>query len=87
MFIMFRGKKMEIDNTKGSIEGTVNSSENSDLIKVRAILSCSSCGYKKKFRKQFRRSQMEEIMVSIRIFDWMTCSCGDLLDLNLEFNI
>ncbi len=78
---------MEIENTKDSIKKSAEASKESDLIKVRATINCPSCDYKKKFRNQFRRNQIEEIMVSIRIFDWMTCSCGDLLDLNLEFTI
>ncbi len=78
---------MEIGNTKENTEGALKSSETHDLITVRAILTCPSCTYKKKFRNQFKRDQIEEIMVSIRIFDWMTCSCGDILDLNLEFVI
>lgn len=77
---------MEIGNTKENTEGAINSSENTDLIKVRAVISCPSCGYMKKFRNQFRRSQIELMVISLKCFDWMCCHlCGELLDLNLEF--
>jgi len=76
---------MEIDNIKNSNHGSSSDSESVDLIKVRAKITCPNGDYKKTFRNQFKRHQIEEIMVAIRIFDWMTCSCGELLDLNLEF--
>ena len=79
---------MEIYNRKESSKGAVNDSEQNDLIIVRAILSCSSCGFKKKFRNHFRRSRIEEMVVSLKCFDWLCCyQCGDLLNLNLEFEI
>jgi hypothetical protein len=78
---------LEIDNTKNSNGKSENVSEHSDLIHVRAIISCPNCGYKKKFRNQFPRNQMELLVTCIKIFDWLTCNkCGDLLKLDLEFN-
>jgi len=79
---------MEIDNTQKSGKESVNSMENSELIKVRAIISCESCSYKKKFRNQFLRKEIDLIIVSLKCFDWLTCSkCGDLLKLDLEFSV
>ena len=79
---------MEIDNTKESSKNSVSASENSELIKVRAIISCPNCNYKKKFRNQFLRKEIELMVVSLKVFDWLTCSkCGDLLKLDLEFNV
>ena len=80
---------MEIEYNKESSGKPVSSSENKEsIINVRAILSCPSCGYKKKFKNQFPRSQMELFVVSAKVFDFMTCSrCGNLLKLELEFNV
>jgi len=79
---------MEIDNTQNSSKNSVGTPENSDLIKVRAIISCPNCSYKKRFRNQFKRGEMELLIICVKIFDWLTCSkCGDLLKLDLEFNV
>ena len=79
---------MEIDNTKESSKNSVIASEKNELIKVRAMISCPNCNYKKKFRNQFLRKEIELMVVSLKVFDWLTCSkCGDLLKLDLEFNV
>ncbi|MFX1308435.1 MAG: hypothetical protein ACFE9M_00140 [Promethearchaeota archaeon] len=79
---------MEIDNTKNSSGNSVSASGDSDLIHVRAIISCPNCGYKKKFRNQFPRNDLELLTVAVKVFDWMTCNtCGDLLKLDLEFKV
>ncbi|MFX1301725.1 MAG: hypothetical protein ACFFBV_14735 [Promethearchaeota archaeon] len=79
---------MEIDNTKDGSDKPVDASEHSDLVYVRAIISCEHCGYKKKFRNQFPRNQMELLVVATKIFEWLVCDkCGDLLKLDLEFQI
>jgi hypothetical protein len=58
------------------------------LIKVRAVMSCPSCSFKKSFKNQFHRSDIEMMVVSLKVFDWMACTrCGDLLNLDLEFQI
>jgi DNA-directed RNA polymerase subunit RPC12/RpoP len=77
---------MEIER---SIEHGLNNLDTRDsLIKVRAIISCPSCSYKKKFKNQFQRDQLELMVVTLKVFDWMVCSkCGDLLKLDLEFEI
>jgi len=80
---------MEIENFQGSGEKLLTDSEhNEGLIYVRAIISCPNCTYKKVFKKQFLRKDIEQIKVSLKVFDWMACDqCGDLLNLNLEFKI
>ena len=79
---------MEIDNTKNSSDKAVADSGDTDLIQVRAIISCPNCGYKKKFRNQFPRKDLELLTVAVKVFDWMTCNtCGDLLKLDLEFQV
>ncbi len=79
---------MEIDNTQNSSKNSVSTSESSDMIKVRAIISCPNCGYKKKFRNQFHRKDLELLTVAVKVFEWLTCNkCGDLLKLDLEFNV
>ena len=79
---------MEIDNTEDSSGNSVSASEDSDLIHVRAIISCPNCGYNKKFKNQFPRNELELLTVAVKVFDWMTCNtCGDLLKLDLEFKV
>ncbi|MFX1317100.1 MAG: hypothetical protein ACFE9T_14665 [Promethearchaeota archaeon] len=80
---------MEIDKYSESNKKAVSSSDQKeDMIQVRAVISCNTCNYRKKFKNQFPRSQLELLTVAVKVFDWMTCSkCGDLLKLDLEFNV
>ena len=79
---------MEIDNTKDGSGKSLDGSVDNELIKVRAIISCPNGDYKKKFRNQFLRKEIEMMIVSFKVFDWLTCNkCGELLKLDLEFNI
>ena len=79
---------MEIDNTKNSNDESIHGSTSDDLIKVRAIITCPNGDYKKKFRNQFLRKEIEMMIVTLKVFDWLTCTkCGELLKLDLEFNI
>jgi hypothetical protein len=79
---------MEIDKAQDNGKESTDSPEINDLIKVRAIITCPNGDYKKKFRNQFLRKDMEMMIVSFKVFDWLTCNkCGELLKLNLEFNI
>ncbi|MHA2283399.1 MAG: hypothetical protein ACXAC5_21375 [Promethearchaeota archaeon] len=79
---------MEIDNTKNSNRESIDGSGGNELIKVRAIITCPNGDYKKKFRNQFVRKEIEMMIVSFKVFDWLTCTkCGELLKLDLEFNI
>lgn len=79
---------MEIDNTKNGSRESIYGSEGDELIKVRAIITCPNGDYKKKFRNQFLRKEIEMMIVSFKVFDWLTCNkCGELLKLDLEFNI
>ncbi len=79
---------MEIDNTKNNSDKAIGASSDSDLIQVRAIISCPNCGYKKKFRNQFPRKDLELLTVAVKVFEFITCNtCGDLIKLDLEFNI
>jgi len=80
-------QNMEIDNTKTSSKKSMDGSKSDDLINVRAIISCPSCGYKKKFKNQFLRKNLELLTVAVKVFDYITCNkCGDLIKLDLEFN-
>jgi len=59
-----------------------------DSVSVRAIISCPTCGTKNSFKNRFSLSAIEQMVVSLKIFDWLTCSqCGELLKLDLEFRI
>jgi hypothetical protein len=79
---------MEIEMNNTAAETSFNDSERDDVIKVRAIISCPTGDYKKKFKNQFPRKDLELMVVAFKIFDFMTCSkCGELLNLNLEFEI
>ncbi len=79
---------MEIEMNKNATDQTFESPEMEDIINVRAIISCPSWDYLKKFKNRFPRKDLELLVVCIKIFDFMTCSkCGELLNLNLEFEI
>jgi len=78
---------MESDsNTNGKSPSV--SERQPDLITVRASITCPRCDYSKKFRNQFYRRDLELMVVALKVFDWLTCTrCGELLDLNLEYEI
>ncbi|GAG64059.1 unnamed protein product [marine sediment metagenome] len=79
---------MEIETNNNATETSFINSDGEDVIKVRAIISCPSGDYKKKFKNKFPRKDLELMVVAFKIFDFMTCSkCGELLNLNLEFEI
>ena len=79
---------MEIDNTENDSRESIEGSVSGELIKVRAIITCPNGDYKKKFRNQFLRKEIEMMIVTFKVFDWLTCNrCGELLKLDLEFNI
>lgn len=80
---------MEIEyNKENSGQVLRNSELESNKINVRAVISCPTCGYIKKFKNQFARKELELMVVAVKVFDWMVCStCGELLKLDLEFNI
>lgn len=78
---------MEINNTQNNSRESVESSKKDEPIQVLATISCPSCGYKKKFRNQFLRKDLELLIVAVKVFEWLTCNkCGDLLKLDLDFN-
>jgi len=79
---------METEYNKESNTQSITSESSDNRIKVRAIISCPTCTYMKKFKNQFSRDELELMVVTLKIFDWMVCSkCGDLLNLTLEFDI
>ena len=81
-------KSLEIEYKNDTSGKTVESTEPKNIIRVRAIITCPSGDYSKKFRNDFPRSQLELFVVAAKVFDYLTCPhCGQLLDLNLEFNI
>jgi len=78
---------VEIDINKNNKESSSHS-DSSNLINVRVIITCPTGDYKKRFRNQFPRDQMDLFLVSARVFDWMTCPmCGELLNCSFEFII
>ncbi|MFX0080399.1 MAG: hypothetical protein ACFE94_01470 [Candidatus Hodarchaeota archaeon] len=79
---------MEINNTRNNSKESVESSKHDEPIQVRAIISCPNCGYKKKFRNQFLRKDLELLTVAVKVFEFITCNkCGDLIKLDLELSI
>jgi hypothetical protein len=79
---------METEMNNNATDSSFIGLEGEDVIKVRAIISCPSGDYKKKFKNVFPRKDLELMVVAFKIFDFMTCSkCGELLNLNLEFEI
>lgn len=78
---------MGINNTQNNNRESVESSKLDEPIQVLATISCPNCGYKKKFRNQFLRKDLELLIVAVKVFEWLTCNkCGDLLKLDLDFN-
>ena len=79
---------METEYNKESNDQSVASDSRDNVIKVRAIISCPTCTYKKKFKNKFPRDQLELLTTVIKIFDWLVCDkCGELINLTLEFEI
>jgi len=75
-------------NKKNSGQALSSSELERNKINVRAIISCPTCGYIKKFKNHFAREELELMVVAVKVFDWMVCStCGELLKLDLEFSI
>ena len=81
-------KSLEIEYNNDTANKELGNPKQETLIKVRAVITCPNGDYRKKFKNQFPRSQLELMSVALRIFDWLTCEkCGELLKLNLEFEI
>jgi hypothetical protein len=82
---------MEIEKFKGGSGRTQSEADHENhLIQVRAIINCPRCGYNKTFKNQFHRNELESLVVSFKVFDWMACpkeNCGELLKLDAEFQI
>ncbi|MCP4763494.1 MAG: hypothetical protein GY870_17100 [archaeon] len=58
------------------------------LIDAYIFLRCPNCGYSRRFRNQFTADNMELIIVTLKIVDWLSCEkCGDLLHSEFEFHI
>jgi hypothetical protein len=69
-------------------DSSSGANEKERVIQVRAIITCPTCQYEKRFLNRFHRSELEMLTVALKVFDWLVCNdCGELLDLNLEFNI
>ncbi len=80
---------METENLQQE-SGTITNEliEPGKNIKVRAIMSCPNCSYRKSFKNTFHRSDIETMVVSLKVFDWLSCpSCGEMLKMTLEFEI
>ncbi len=78
---------MELGSNTGD-KSSSSSEREPDLIIVRANITCPRCDYNKRFKNQFYRRDLELMVVALKVFDWLTCTkCGELLDLNLEYEI
>ena len=79
---------METNKYSGITDNNASQSGSQDVIGVRALMTCPSCGWRKAFRNQFYRRDIEMMVVALKVFDWLTCPrCGDLIDLNIEYEI
>ncbi|TFF96695.1 MAG: hypothetical protein EU547_06165 [Promethearchaeota archaeon] len=82
---------MEIENLNSGYSSSQNEiRDENGMIKVRVVIKCPNptCSFKKSFKNQFHRSDIELLSVSLKCFDWMCCErCGELLNLDLEFKI
>ena len=81
-------KKMEAKNV-GRTEPLIGTEETQEKgIRARAIISCSKCKTKKIFRNVILRKNLELLVVTLKILDWMTCEkCGGIIQLEMEFEI
>jgi hypothetical protein len=58
------------------------------IITARATIYCPKCGYSRTFRNRFQRENIELVVVSFKILDWMSCErCGTMLNSRLEYEI
>jgi len=74
-------------NEKNRSKEPLKKQIDNDIIKVRANLSCPTCGYERSFTNTFKRDSVELLTVSLKIFEWLTCDCGTLIDLSLDFEM
>ncbi|MHA1732639.1 MAG: hypothetical protein ACTSU5_11905 [Promethearchaeota archaeon] len=57
-------------------------------IKVRARIFCPNCGFEKIFRNQFKRDDIELIVVTFKILDYVTCpKCTGLLSTEFSYEL
>jgi len=78
----------DYNKTKNGEKAPVEEELDKDSVSVRAIITCPTCGTNKSFKNHFSLNAIEQMVVSLKIFDWLTCSkCGELLKLDLEFRI
>ncbi|MHA1149142.1 MAG: hypothetical protein ACTSR8_12960 [Promethearchaeota archaeon] len=79
---------MESGRSSESSNGVYNGMQTKAIIQVRAIMTCPNCQWRKAFKNSFHRKDIEMMVVALKVFDWLTCPrCGELIDLNLEYNI
>lgn len=79
---------MESGRSSGSGNRALNGAHDKAIIQVRAIMTCPSCQWRKAFKNNFHRKDIEMMIVALKVFDWLTCPrCGELIDLNLEYDI
>ncbi len=74
-------------NKKNSSKEPLKKQIDMDMIKARANLTCPTCGYERSFTNIFKRDSIELLTVSLKIFEWLTCDCGTLINLTLEFQM
>jgi hypothetical protein len=58
--------------------------------KINATLNirCERCGYSKTYKKEFHREEIELLIVTLKIFEWLTCEiCHQLYVFTLTFAI
>jgi hypothetical protein len=60
---------------------------NESRIKVKAILHCPNCGYRKTFSKMFERKDLDQLVVSAKVMAWAACDCGDLIEFSLDVEV
>jgi len=81
--------KVEIENFQnGFTKSDSQLNQEDTLIQVRATLTCPKGDFKKTFRNRFYRKELEMMVVSLKIFDWLVCDkCGEIINLELDFQI
>ncbi len=82
-----KGDSTVTDEAAREEQGAASPPVDGALIRVKATLSCSNCGYKKSFKNQFERKKLDMFVVSVKVMAWAACDCGELMELSLEFEI
>ncbi|GAB4314211.1 MAG: hypothetical protein Kow0069_15560 [Promethearchaeota archaeon] len=57
-------------------------------VPVRMLLHCPACGYERRFRNEFNRANVDLMVVTFKVLDWMTCpKCSEFLENEFVYDL